>query len=414
MAESSCVGRKGREWRMGRPMNRKGYTLLELMLALALTVFAVAIIGNIMQMYANNFTTRGEDIRRVQLARALLNMIAEDIRSVLTEQKYDGAVLEQLMGSAGGGAGGGGGATSGGGGGTGGTTGGGTNGATGGGTGGTTGGGTGGDPTVGGQPTGGSTKTGSSSSLASSSSSTSSIASSSSTTSGAGATGTDPNADLSATTTTAMPVGLHGTQYQLLLDVSRLPRPDEYLAQQNASVLTGNLVDVPGDVKTVCYYVQAPTNMGVRDTLADLTGESPTNGTASGLVRRQLDRAVASFAEAQGQVEQMLRSGDLVAPEVISIEFMYFDGTQWLTTWDSSTQSLPWLIQISLAMQSARGEQKTPYTPGTPLNMIPFDDRAAYGIEVYDLIVAIPGAQLQAADAAASAEADAGMESVGL
>ena len=42
-----------------------------------------------------------------------------------------------------------------------------------------------------------------------------------------------------------------------------------------------------------------------------------------------------------------------------------------------------------------------------------FEDQKAYGLEVYELVVAIPGANLVAADAAA-ADAAAGMESVGL
>ncbi len=98
----------------------------------------------------------------------------------------------------------------------------------------------------------------------------------------------------------------------------------------------------------------------------------------------------------------------------MSIEFGYFDGTQWLTSWDSSTQGLPWLIQISLAVQSATGEKKSQFVPGTPVSLMSLEDRAANGLEVFDLVVAIPGAQLQAAEAAAAAEEQAGMESLGV
>ena len=86
-------------------MKRKAFTLMELMLALSLVVVAAALIGSLMQMYARNFATRGEDIRRIQLARSILTMIAEDLRSVVTAQEYDASVLEQQMGGvAGGGA----------------------------------------------------------------------------------------------------------------------------------------------------------------------------------------------------------------------------------------------------------------------------------------------------------------------
>ncbi len=84
-------------------MKRRAFTLMELMLALSLVVVATALIGSLMQMYARNFATRGEDIRRIQLARSILNMIAEDLRSVVTAQEYDASVLQQQMGGGGGG-----------------------------------------------------------------------------------------------------------------------------------------------------------------------------------------------------------------------------------------------------------------------------------------------------------------------
>ncbi len=87
---------------------RAAFTLIELLLALALIVVATGLIGYIMQMYARNFTTKADDIRRKQLAKAVLTMIAEDIRAVVLEQEYDGSVLQQQMGVSGGGQSGGG------------------------------------------------------------------------------------------------------------------------------------------------------------------------------------------------------------------------------------------------------------------------------------------------------------------
>ncbi|MEZ6134057.1 MAG: type II secretion system protein [Pirellulaceae bacterium] len=330
---------------------RGGFTLIELMLSLALIVVATALIGTLMQIYASNFATRGDDIRRAQLARSLLTMIAEDIRSVVMEQEYDPTVLEQLMGGSSSGGGGGGAPTA------------------------DTSGGTG---------------------LASSAPSTSA---------------TDTG-ELSETATTSLPPGIYGSQYQLMVDVSRVPRPDQYIRLQQ-SLIDGTLTDIPGDMKTVTYYVQAATQMGVQDTMSAFTQSADETGFAAGLVRRQLDRAITAYAEENGDTQRLLQTGDLVAPEVISLEFSYFDGINWLTEWDSSTQSLPWLVQVSLAMQSASGARVSKFEPGTPLNTINLADRQSYGIEVYELIVAIPGAQLRAADAA-SADQAAGMSSVGL
>lgn len=337
-----------------KPAERAAFTLIELLLSLALIVLATALIGALLQMFSRNFVSRGDDIRRVQLARAVLNMMAEDIRSVVLEQPYDGTVLEQQLGAGGG--------------------------------------------TGGGEAGSGAAGTG----LASDQAATDMGA-------------TDDAAAMDDELMAEYSLGIYGDQYSLRVDVSRLPRSDEYFVQQ-ATLIDSELNDVPGDIKTVTYYVQTGTNQGVSDDLAIFGDSANTNGFVGGLVRRALDRGVASYAEEIGDIDRLQRSGDLVAPEVIAMELAYFDGLegQWVYQWNSEEQSLPWLIQISLAMQSATAADETSaLEPGTPISSLTLEDRRAYGIEIYELIVAIPGANLIAADAAA-ADAAAGMESMGL
>lgn len=201
-----------------------------------------------------------------------------------------------------------------------------------------------------------------------------------------------------------------------MLDISRLPRPDEYMVQQQ-SIMSREVSDVPGDMKTVSYYVQAPTNMGISDKLNLVTTTVDNGGMVGGLVRQQLDRGVLAVAEEQGQSQQLMRTGELIAPEVISLEYSYYDGMQWATSWDSSTQGLPLLVEISLAMQSKTGERQGIVAPGTSLSMMPYDQRAQYGVEVYSLTVAIPGALTQVLPAQPTdgqESGDNGMSSVGL
>lgn len=214
------------------------------------------------------------------------------------------------------------------------------------------------------------------------------------------------------TPTTALPLGIYGSLSNLTIDVSRLPRPDEYIAQQT-SIMSGVLTDVPGDIKSVTYFVQVPTNTGVSDAMNEVTSTPENGGLVGGLVRRQIDRAVMANAEELGQTDQLMRTGDLIASEVLSLEFSYFDGVQWLTEWDSSAQGLPQLIEISLAMQSKSGEKQGIVSPGISISTMPYEEQAAYGIEVYTLTVAVPGALTQAATGS-STDAAAGMESMGL
>ena len=364
---------------------RKAFTLIELMLALSLIVVATALIGSLMQMYARNFATRGEDIRRMQLARSILNMIAEDLRAVVTVQEYDASVLQQQLGSSSGEGDAGGGSAGGG----------------------SAGGGSAGGGSAGGGSAGGSSA-GAAAGGATGASASGTSASGAAATSGTGATAEDG----SAVTTVAREPGLYGTQFELTLDVSRLPRGDEYIPAAGAMV-AATLTDVPGDIKTVTYFVQAPSVIGVGDTMDAFNDPTMvTNGMTGGLVRRALDRAIIAYAEETGDSTRLMRTGELIAPEVVSLEFAYFDGTQWLYTWDSTTQALPWLVQITLSIQSATGEAAGAVDAGVPLSAMTSDQQAATGVQVYELIVAIPGAQLKAAEVAT--EADSGMSSMGL
>ena len=396
--------------RTSRSSSRRGaFSLMELILALGLSVLAMAIIVQLVQMYSSNFATRGEDIRRGALARSLLSMIADDLRSTVSQQEFDTSVLQQmLMGQSGGGAGGSGGS-----------------GAAGAGPGGSAASGGAGDGGAGGSgaAAGGTGGSGAAGQGAASGAGGAGGGGAAGGAAGAGAAGTaggasttgedgEPVAAGSTLIGSALPLGIYGSIGELTIDVSRLPRPDEYIAQQT-SLMSGVLTDVPGDIKSVTYYVQAPTNMGVSDRMNEVTTTTDGSGLVGGLVRRQIDRAVLSNAEELGQTDQLLRTGDLIAPEVVSLEFAYFDGIEWLTDWDSSTQGQPWLIEISLAMQSKTGERQGVVSPGVSLSVMPAEELSQYGIEIYTLTVAIPGAQMQSASPG-SADAAAGLESVGL
>jgi hypothetical protein len=337
---------------------RTAYTLLELILALSLTMLVSGLIGMLLQLYYRSSDLSQADVRQAQVARNLLRMIADDIRSVVRYQEFDSATLAAVMGT----------------------------------------GGAAGDAAAAGTEE--ATGTESVAVDSSSADSSSSVAA----------------GDLASSSEPPPEPGIYGNQYQLLVDVSRLPRPDQYFALQG-NVMDVQLNDVPSDVKSVCYYVQASgLTSGVQDPLASgsLTGiateQQNTATNSGGLVRRQLDRAVTQWANSQGQSERLMRTGELLASEVISIEFMYFDGTQWVTQWDSSQQSLPYVIRILLAMQDPRVAQKNPLASGSPVSMMAADQIQSYGVRVYELSVAIPGAQLLQS----SEQTDSGMESLGI
>jgi hypothetical protein len=141
--------------------------------------------------------------------------------------------------------------------------------------------------------------------------------------------------------------GLYGNQYELQVDVSRLPRIDQY--QQMISA-TGLMTDRPSDMKSVAYYVVGGM---VSSTPATGTSAAAGAGGAVGLVRRELDRAATAWANAEGNFQMLDQYPELLAPEVVGLEFMYYDGTEWVLDWDSDLRGgLPLAVEIALYLSS--------------------------------------------------------------
>jgi hypothetical protein len=325
--------------------------LLELMLSLALTAVVTVLIGSLVQNYLINQAVGRERVRQAQLSRSILNMIAEDIRTTVRYQPFDTKGLTELLSGGGGGGGAGGAQPSGAG---------------------------GGAASAGAAPPSG----------------------------GAGDT-----ADMDSGVA-ALPPGLYGTSTSIEIDISRLPRPDEYYGQASDPV-TGSLGDLATDIKTVGYYVQALRTDGIQDPLGSLQPIDGTNSTsqgAGGLVRRSVDRAITQYAYQQSQSDALMRTGQLLAPEVIAIEFQYFDGAMWQTEWDSSTQGLPRVVKITIAVQRESSAKKSPMEPGVMISSITSSMQAEYGIDIYSTNTIIPGSQLLMGPQST----DSGMSSMGL
>ena len=94
---------------------------------------------------------------------------------------------------------------------------------------------------------------------------------------------------LAASAQVATKPGIYGNQYELQIDVSRLPRVDQY---QAALQMDPNMPirDITSDVKTVTYYVQTSELAVGADPLATSSNLSQMDdvATSSGLVRRAM------------------------------------------------------------------------------------------------------------------------------
>jgi type II secretory pathway pseudopilin PulG len=331
-----------------------GFTLVEVLLSIALTAVITGIIGTLVQVYMTNQNLGRDRVRQTQLARALLNMIADDIRTVVRHQTFDSAGLSELLsgGQSGGGGAGGAPAT------------------------GVSAGGVSADPSS----TGGGAMTG-------------------------------------MPTVATLPPGIYGTSTSIEIDISRLPRPDEYIPRE-PDLVSGTVADLPSDIKTVSYFVQSKRTDGVRDPLAteiDIRSRMENNdGAVGGLVRRSVDRAITRFAYEQGITDSLQRTGELLAPEVIALEFEYFDGAMWQMEWDSSIQGLPLVVRITLAMQLETKRQTNPVEPGQSILSLTSGSLSENGIEIYTTTTVIPGSQLLVRPQMDPATSDSGMGAMGL
>ena len=351
-----------------RGIQRRGLTLLELMLALSLSAFVLVAVSMAIDLHLRVLQNRRGYVERIQLARAVLTIIANDLRatvqqnttdfSALASMASEAAVSEAAMELSG--------AT------------------------GTDGSSTGTGGTGTGTGTGSTSGTGTGSTSGSSSEDT-----------GSDSTETSETESIASSSTVPPVPGLYGNQYELQLDVSRLPRVDEF-QRMTANTRETSLQDIPSDVKTVAYYCVSAESVGSSGVVNRRTGR-----LESGLVRRVMDRAVTLYASQYSNMQGLQQAAEVIAPEVMSIEFQYFDGTEWLYEWDSEEEEgLPVAVKITvlLAPDAAVDAESGVVNQTYSSTQIQPD-------QMYSLTVRLPTAKPVTSDTTTDSS---GMEAVGL
>jgi len=197
-------------------------------------------------------------------------------------------------------------------------------------------------------------------------------------------------------------LGMYGDQATLRLDISRIPRQEEYRAMYDPTKI-GVLQDVPSDVKLISYYCRT-MNVENDASAQDIFNDDPT---IPGLIRGQLSRAITSYAMNNGNYQAVQGTDKLLAPEVIALEFQYYDGYQWLQYWDSEEfDGLPLAVKIRMTMRS-----NSPYSSGGVLdafygNTTDSEGRVAV---TYQKIVKLPVGKIRPLE-----QDDGGLQNLGL
>jgi len=356
----------------GRP--RAAFTLFELIIAIVLAATLLALIGTAVNLYLTRVDRERTRVEEALLARSVLTMIADDIRATTVYQKQDTSAIAALMAA--------------------------------------------GTPydtddfdkaravSGGAGAPGGTQALAKLASSGSGASSGGSKSSGSSTSGSAAASGSE-----SEESDDTMPLGLTGTDVDLYIDATRLPRQEDLFATvtgyTNApsaassnpggtgSSTAGANVNPPVDLKTVHYYVRqgnAVDSGSVAATSLDPTAQA----SAGGLVREEMGRRMRVFAEQSGTSSAMAGSAALIAPEVTQIQFQYYDGSQLTNTWDmKQLKKLPVAVQVTIWIRDMRDGAADAAAPG----------------RVYKQVVQLPMALASAANSMTEASSESGTSS---
>ncbi len=206
--------------------------------------------------------------------------------------------------------------------------------------------------------------------------------------------------------------GIYGGSDWIQIDASRAVQPalfemvgsgwDESPDTTSSQSDTDNLL---GDVKTVVYALNwgpfsqtLPTSASESSLL--VSGDQSATSTGSwslsrddlppGLYRRQLDRAAMCWMQEQGLDDALsdFYESDLLAPEVESLSLAYFDGTQWFDSWDSQANGgLPLAVEILLSINMEPAPENSVLAPSA---LQQTDARATEQPTVYRLVVYLP------------------------
>ena len=371
-AWSTRAGRSAPAASAPRRRRRAGraFTLIEVLLALALAVVLLGMLGLGVHLYLRAFEAGRDEVEETQLARTILNLIAADLRAAVPRADGgpdSGDPLDDFL--------------------------------------------------FGGESSDSSGGNGSSSSTGGSSSGSSSAGASgpeSSASGGGSGESSDTSSAMFETGAIAGVSGLYGDRYHLQVDCLRAAMIDqgEMLLMPEPS---GRTIAAASGVRTVVYYVDDgamndPLAAPLDEPLEGLDAElSRLDAGPRGLVRQEIDRAVASYAQQQGLVDELSRGAEVVAPEVVAIEFGYFDGTDWWEEWDSDARGgLPVAVEVAIALRDPKTELAVPGGIVASNSAAAIDQLVpSAGLHVYRLLVRIPTAQATGSTATGESSSEA-------
>ena len=285
--------------RLGKPYESlhppRGFSLLEILLSLSLAVVLMTAMGLAIDQSWRLSSQGQTEMQRQQIARAVLRIMERDLRSVMFVPPSEFAETGDAAATT---------STSG---------------------------------TSSTASTTGSKSTGSSASGTSSANAKSTGTGSTSSSSASGSAGTSAGTTTLASGGTATEIvlasrGIRGDQLTIEIDGARPQKEIAYALPVNAAIPSSRT----SDLRTIMYLLAGP-------------GQAADPQGRGGLARKEGDRYAIASAETTGRDATGNFSTAVIAPEIIALEFRYFDGVTWLTSWDSvSMGALPRAVEVQI------------------------------------------------------------------
>ncbi len=298
-------GVPGRGERSRRDSAPRGFTLLELLLSLGLTVVLLGVVFTALDLHWRFTLTGHEEVARGQIARAVFTRMAADIRSVVYRPESQSSTSESSTDST-------------------------------------------------------STDTQSDSTSTTDTNTTGTAA-----TGTPVGTGTATGTGTASTTATKKEptelttpsdaysggsLGVFGDSEMLVMHVSR---PDRRSRGTNDVSVNPNSAS---DLKSVSYFLSGSSTAGALPTFLPPGSGGNGDSGASGLTRSSADRLTLVQAGENTDLATAASTSELLADEIESLSFEYHDGFEWLTSWDSQEEGkLPNAIGISVSFKAPSG-----------------------------------------------------------
>lgn len=146
-------------------------------------------------------------------------------------------------------------------------------------------------------------------------------------------------------------IGVYGDSQSLVLHTSRPARQPLLLSSNSGATSAQN---VRSDLLSVSYFLAVAGAGGLQGAAGDQFRNTSGGGEdVQGVARLEGDRLSMTMADQAADLEQMASQSELLAPEISSLQFQYYDGTDWLELWDSTEYgTVPQAIRVTIGFRS--------------------------------------------------------------